>query len=230
MRYLFTALCVPCSHWCLGGNFCCSTEYHSAYLTFSVYLCHHTLDWESLGRFLYTQKGQCFINSTTQCMCIVYEASQYTIHFLDLKIWCEGDELLPSTYFKTTDRNSFIPRDSCHHSSWLDSVPKSQFVRMRRNCTRVEDFNIQAKILTDRFIEKGYEASTLNQNLCKSNYWIATIYWLINFQLLDMRIISSIHSLQVTHINIFRSKNSWSFTWIYSPWETTSSFQGGPFD
>lgn len=37
----------------------------------------------------------------------------------------------------------------------------------RRKCTRVDDFNIQANILTNRFIEKGYSFDVLSQTLSK---------------------------------------------------------------
>ena len=90
-----------------------------------------------------------------------YEADQGKINFLDLEIRVEGGQFVTSTYFKSTDRNSFIPRDSCHHRAWLDSVPKSQFLRLRRNCSKLEDFGEQAKMLTSRFLDKGYEKEEL---------------------------------------------------------------------
>lgn len=30
-----------------------------------------------------------------------------------------------TSYFKPTDRNSFIPRDSCHHPMWLKNIPRT---------------------------------------------------------------------------------------------------------
>lgn len=63
-------------------------------------------------------------------------------------------------HFKTTDRNAFIPL-SCYHDSWLKSVPRSQFIRMRRNRTELSDYKVQAQILKGRLVEKGYVAETL---------------------------------------------------------------------
>lgn len=51
--------------------------------------------------------------------------------------------------------------DSCHHRPWLSSIPKSQFMRLRRNCSDPHVFRAQAKILTDRFLEKGYSIESL---------------------------------------------------------------------
>lgn len=84
---------------------------------------------------------------------------------MDLQIRVEEGRLLTSTYFKSTDRNAFIPHDSCHHSSWLDSVPKSQYMRLKHNCTKTEDFRRQANVLTNRFLEKGYSAWALEQRM-----------------------------------------------------------------
>lgn len=105
------------------------------------------------------------LNSNERGISFKYEASQEKIHFLDLEIRGENNSLLTSTYFKVTDRNSFIPRDSCHHKAWLDSVPKSQYIRLKRNCSTNTDFLAQSKVLTDRFIEKGYEAQFLTEKL-----------------------------------------------------------------
>lgn len=38
-------------------------------------------------------------------------------------------------------------------------------MRLRRNCTNDEEFFLQAGVLTERFLEKGYELGTLNQVL-----------------------------------------------------------------
>lgn len=96
-----------------------------------------------------------------------YKAHQHSIHFLDLKIWAEEDQLLTSTYFKPT----FIARDSCHHKSWLDSVPKSQYLHLRRDCSRLKDFETAAAVLTDRLANKGYSVEILDQTVL--NAWMS---------------------------------------------------------
>lgn len=63
------------------------------------------------------------------------------------------------------DRNSYIPTDSCHHRTWLETVPQSQFIRLRRNCTMVSDFDTQVPLLKNRLIEKGYNAAILNKKI-----------------------------------------------------------------
>lgn len=94
-----------------------------------------------------------------------HEASLTEINFLDLKTAVRDDKFVTSTYFKATDRNSYIPINSCHYSSWLSSVPKSQYMRPKRNCTETSDFLIQANTLTNRFLNKGYSNESLQTTL-----------------------------------------------------------------
>lgn len=53
---------------------------------------------ESLNTFME------YLNDNDRWIDLKYEADLNTIHFLDLKIWVERDQLLTSTYFKPTDR------------------------------------------------------------------------------------------------------------------------------
>lgn len=71
------------------------------------------------------------------------------------KIEVRGGKFLTKNYFKPTDRNSYLPLDSCHHMVWLTNIPKGQFTRLRRNCSRRSDFLVQSELLGKRFIDKG---------------------------------------------------------------------------
>lgn len=88
--------------------------------------------------------------------------SQTSIQFLDLQIGIKDGVLVTKTFFKATDRNSFIPVDSCHHAPWLKSVPRSQMVRLRQNFTSDQEFLEQASQLRSRFLEKGYQSAELD--------------------------------------------------------------------
>lgn len=65
--------------------------------------------------------------------------------FLDLDIKGEEGKLVTSTFFKTTDR-----------------MPKGQCLCIRRNCTNIEDLNEHCPLLIERFVEKGYDITSLN--------------------------------------------------------------------
>lgn len=87
------------------------------------------------------------------------------IHYLDLKTEIKDNSFVTSTFFKGTDRDSFILMGSCHHDPWLRSVPKSQYLRLRRNCSDPHQFLVQAGVLTGRFLEKGYQKEFLADTL-----------------------------------------------------------------
>lgn len=105
------------------------------------------------------------LNDNNRGIRFAYEASQTEINFLDLKISIRDGQLSTATYFKNTDRNSYIPTDSCHHEAWLRSVPKSQLIRLKRNCSDHEEFLAQADVLIGRFLEKGYSEVSLKTTL-----------------------------------------------------------------
>lgn len=75
------------------------------------------------------------------------------------------DRLITSTFFKATGRNSYIPTESCHHKTWLKSVPRSQFDRLKRNCTLTSHFEKQVPLLKNRFIEKGFNVDVLGEEI-----------------------------------------------------------------
>lgn len=89
--------------------------------------------------------------------------SYQQIYFLDLTLFREGNKLLTRTFFKDVDRNGYIPLTSCHHPRWLGGIPKSQLLRIRRNCSNLSDYNLQANIILKRFQEKGYSLENLER-------------------------------------------------------------------
>lgn len=84
-----------------------------------------------------------------------------SIDYLDLQIFKAGRELHTRTFFKKTDRNGYIPTNSCHHPKWVGNVPKGQLMLIRRNCSTLKDYDYQANILIERFLEKGYKKKNL---------------------------------------------------------------------
>lgn len=107
------------------------------------------------------------LDSNTKNIQLSWNFSKEKIVFLDLEIWKDSEGFRLCNYLKPTDRNSYIPLGSCHHKSWLCNIPRGQFVRLRRNCTRDSDFIAQSTLLTSRFVEKGYDAHTLKSEVEK---------------------------------------------------------------
>lgn len=87
------------------------------------------------------------------------------ISFLDLEIMVVDQRLITCAHFKATLCNSCIPVDSCNHRAWLCLVPCSQFLRPRCNCTESVDYQRQALLLKDSFLQKGYTQQELNEEI-----------------------------------------------------------------
>ncbi|XP_075448371.1 calcium uptake protein 2, mitochondrial isoform X1 [Ascaphus truei] len=87
-----------------------------------------------------------------------------TIVFLDLELFIGTENQIQTrTHFKSVSANSYLHYGSNHYKKWLNNVPKSQFYRIRRNCSEDSDFASQGKDLSNKFLEKGYDASVVNK-------------------------------------------------------------------
>uniref|UniRef100_A0A8C5PH59 Helix-turn-helix domain-containing protein n=1 Tax=Leptobrachium leishanense TaxID=445787 RepID=A0A8C5PH59_9ANUR len=93
------------------------------------------------------------LNSNTWGISLTTDISDAKVHFLDLEILREGNTLITKTYFKQVDINSFIHIESCHHAPWLTNIPKGQILRIRRNCSKLSDFEEQAELLKKQFVQ-----------------------------------------------------------------------------
>ena len=105
------------------------------------------------------------LNLNQKNIVLTYTIDEKTIQFLDLEITLEAELITTKTYFKPVERNSYIPVDSCHHDPWLINIPKGQLVRIRRNCTDSQTFLEQAKMIGEKFVNKGYDDSFIQTQI-----------------------------------------------------------------
>ncbi|XP_041422404.1 uncharacterized protein LOC108719286 isoform X1 [Xenopus laevis] len=79
-----------------------------------------------------------------------------SMEFLDVRIYKGETKLETCIYVKPTDRNTLLHYQSCHPRHLLESLPKSQMLRVIRITSeeykRVEDLELMSK----RFLERGY--------------------------------------------------------------------------
>lgn len=76
--------------------------------------------------------------------------------FLDLTLSHDATTIVTSNHVKPTGGNSYLHYTSCHHPSWKKNIPKGQFRRLRRNCSRIRDYETQGALMARKFHEKGY--------------------------------------------------------------------------
>ncbi|XP_040183666.1 uncharacterized protein LOC120916795 [Rana temporaria] len=105
------------------------------------------------------------LNKNEKNIKLVWKIDTKEVDFLDLNVSLEGNRIITKTYFKTVDTNSYLSVESCHHKPWLYNIPKGQLVRLKRNCTKEEDFNEQAQFIGKRFEDKGYDISWLKEQV-----------------------------------------------------------------
>jgi len=69
-----------------------------------------------------------------------YDTSNSSGHFLDIQIKIKNNKLLTTVYTKPTDSKNYLLYNSEHPKTTLNSIPYSQFLRVRRICILEQDF------------------------------------------------------------------------------------------
>ena len=88
-----------------------------------------------------------------------WEISDTSLAFLDIKISIEGNGLCTSVYYKPTDSHSYLLYSSSHPSHVKNSIPFSQFLRLRRLCSDDSDFSEKSETMCQFFDRRSYPVS-----------------------------------------------------------------------
>ena len=97
------------------------------------------------------------------------EYSKSKVTFLDVITYREQNLILTNLYEKPTNTHSYLNYDSCHPVSTKNAIPYSQFLRVRRNCSKWLDFVSNALKFYLYFQLRGYPHSVLKDSLLKVN-------------------------------------------------------------
>lgn len=103
-------------------------------------------------------------NSFNPSIKFTHEISRNNIAFLDvtLKVNTVTSKIDSSIYYKSTDSHAYLQYDSYHPKKCKDSIPYSQFLRLRRICSDDDDFEIQAETMSNFFEGRGYPKQVVN--------------------------------------------------------------------
>ena len=98
-----------------------------------------------------------FINSQHSSIKFTMEKSPEKVIFLDtwVKIG-ENNKLEVELYSKPTDTHNYLHFSSYHQSHTKRAGPFGQFLRVRRNCTKVEDYDKHSSTMKKHYLERGY--------------------------------------------------------------------------
>ena len=98
-----------------------------------------------------------YLNSKHKTIKFTEERSTTPIDFLDITIQIEPNGSISTTLFcKPTDSHNYLLYSSEHPRHILEGIPYSQFLRVRRICSKTTDFNGNVFMLSTHFIRRGY--------------------------------------------------------------------------
>ena len=89
--------------------------------------------------------------------------SKESVNFLDVTVKISGNTIKTSLYSKPTDAHLYLNSKSSHPHHVVKNIPKGQFIRVRRICSDVGDYDLHAKQMKKYFISRGYEEKHLCQ-------------------------------------------------------------------
>ena len=89
--------------------------------------------------------------------------------FLDISVSINGDALVTSISYKPTDSHSYLLFSSSHPNHTKQSIPYSQFLRLRPLCSNDKDFETKSLEMRTFFVELcGYPTHLLDSAIQKA--------------------------------------------------------------
>ena len=106
-----------------------------------------------------------FFNSFHQTLKFTWEISETSVTFLVINISVQDNNLATSVHYKPTDSHSYLLYSSSYPSHVQNSIPYSQFLRLRGLCSDDSDFNSKCNEMSNFFSELGYPDNILSKTL-----------------------------------------------------------------
>eukprot|EP00745_Piridium_sociabile_P023737 TRINITY_DN3707_c0_g1_i1.p1 TRINITY_DN3707_c0_g1~~TRINITY_DN3707_c0_g1_i1.p1 ORF type:complete len:909 (-),score=150.62 TRINITY_DN3707_c0_g1_i1:630-3356(-) len=110
------------------------------------------------------------VSSFHPALKFTHQISTTTVSFLDISISItDSNILLTTVFYKDTDSHSYLTFSSSHPTSCRESIPYSQFLRLRRLCSDDADFQQQARQMTTFFTSRGYPIDIVREALKRAS-------------------------------------------------------------
>lgn len=77
-----------------------------------------------------------YLNSRHKLIEFTATTSTHNIQYLDIEVYREKNRLYTKLYSKPTDKNIMLQRNSFHAPNTFKRIPKVEFMRARRICTK----------------------------------------------------------------------------------------------
>ena len=96
------------------------------------------------------------VNSFHPAYKYTWVVCECSIPFLDINVSISGNRLSTGVHYKPTDSHSYLLHSSSHPAHIKNSIPYSQFLRLRRLCSDDTDFSEKAEEMCQFFKARGY--------------------------------------------------------------------------
>lgn len=101
------------------------------------------------------------INSQRERISLTSDESTESLPFLDVLSILEDGKISTDLYTKKTDTHSYLHFTSAHPSHTLKGGPYSQFLRLRRICSKEETFQMRGLEMIGHYLDRGYPKQIL---------------------------------------------------------------------
>ena len=88
--------------------------------------------------------------------------SKQSVVFLDMKVSISQKQIITEVYSKPTATHTYLHASSFHPVSTIRSLPKTQFIRLRRLCSTKSLYLAHARTFIQFFFNRGYKLQALN--------------------------------------------------------------------
>ena len=106
-----------------------------------------------------------FINNFYPSLKFTWAISDNQLPFLDLLLKPTPQGLTTSIHYKETDSHSYLTYTSSHPVRCKNSVPYSQFLRLKRICSDENDYKTKSKEMASFFLQRDYPLAVVDRAL-----------------------------------------------------------------
>ena len=104
-----------------------------------------------------------FVQNFNPDIKFTFSISSTAVVFLDISIHLKDGTFMTSVHYKETDSHSYLQYESSHPLSTKNSIPYSQFLRLRRLCSDPDEFQEKSKEMSQFFTARDYPQAVIDQ-------------------------------------------------------------------
>ena len=110
------------------------------------------------------------LNKVHESIKFTSECSTHQVNFLDTVVTLTGANTLETSLFvKPTDSGGYLHFTSSHPKHCIKGIPYGQFLRIRRICTKEQDFVDHCASKGRQFVKRGYPAPFISNAFLKAS-------------------------------------------------------------